>query len=111
MPPSKPKSKPARPAGKLNAARIAQLAAKRRGWKVVGARLRREFRFKDFAAALDFVNRIGAEAEALQHHPDLELGWGRVAVALSTHDAGGLTEADFVLAARIDNLHAALAAH
>ncbi len=53
------------------------------------------------------MNSVGAEAEALGHHPDLVLGWGRVEVSLTTHDAGGLTEADFVLAARIDRLHAA----
>ena len=90
----------------------APLAAQVPAWRVVrGKELRREFRFKDFATALAFVNRIGAQAEAQGHHPDLELGWGRVAVSLSTHDVGGLSEADFILAARIDRLHAARAEH
>lgn len=73
------------------------------GWEIGdGPRLVKHWRFDDFATALSFVNRIGAIAEAEGHHPDLALGWGRVSVELWTHAAGGLTENDFVLAARID---------
>jgi 4a-hydroxytetrahydrobiopterin dehydratase len=75
------------------------------GWSVVrGRKLRATFAFADFASALDFVNEVGALAESQWHHPDLELAWGRVAVELSTHDVGGLSERDFLLAAKIDLL-------
>lgn len=73
------------------------------GWDVVnGHHLRKEFRFPDFAEALAFTNRVGAIAEAEWHHPDLELSWGKVAVSIWTHKIDGLTESDFVLAAKID---------
>lgn len=72
-------------------------------WKVIqGHHLQREFRFPDFAAALAFVNRIGAIAEREQHHPDVCFGWGRVEVTTYTHSVGGLSPNDFVLAAKID---------
>lgn len=74
------------------------------GWRIAGAQLEKEFRFPDFARALAFVNAIGAEAEAMNHHPDLELGWGRVRVTLTTHDAGGITAKDHALAAKIEAL-------
>ncbi|MBM3985999.1 MAG: 4a-hydroxytetrahydrobiopterin dehydratase [Planctomycetes bacterium] len=94
----------------LSPERIAPLAAQVPAWEVVrGHHLRREFRFPDFAQALAFVNRVGAQAEAQGHHPDLELAWGRVVVTLWTHKIDGLAEADFILAARIDRLHAASA--
>jgi len=91
----------------LTAAQIAPLATELPQWHVVADHhLEREFGFPDFATALAFVNAIGAEAESQGHHPDLQLGWGRVAVTLYTHKIGGLAQADFVLAARIDRLHA-----
>ena len=74
-------------------------------WQVVdGHHLAREFRFPDFRSALEFTNRIGALAEEAGHHPDLELGWGRLGVKLFTHKIDGLSESDFVLAARIGRL-------
>ena len=74
-------------------------------WRVVdGHHLETEYRFPDFAQALEFVTRIGEVAEAEGHHPDLELSWGRVGVNLHTHKIDGLTESDFVLAAKIDQL-------
>lgn len=78
------------------------------GWGRQGPpdQLRRSYRFRDFATALAFVNRIGAVAEAEGHHPEVTLGWGKVDVALWTHAAGGLTENDFILAAKIDRLAA-----
>jgi 4a-hydroxytetrahydrobiopterin dehydratase len=73
------------------------------GWRVVDEHhLEKEFTFPDFAQALAFTNRIGAIAEEQGHHPDIQLSWGRVGVSIWTHKAGGLTRADFVLAARID---------
>jgi 4a-hydroxytetrahydrobiopterin dehydratase len=75
------------------------------GWRVAeGHHLEKEFRFPDFAQALAFVNAIGAVAEVLGHHPDLELGWGRVRVTTRTHDASAITEKDYALAARIEAL-------
>jgi 4a-hydroxytetrahydrobiopterin dehydratase len=77
------------------------------GWSITGGqRLNKDWRLKDFATALAFVNRIGAIAEAEDHHPDITLGWGRVGVELWTHAAGGLTENDFIVAARIDQADA-----
>lgn len=74
-------------------------------WKIAdGKKLAREFRFPDFQKALDFVNRVGAIAEKQGHHPDVHLSWGRVEVETWTHDAGGLTEQDFLLASQIDQL-------
>jgi 4a-hydroxytetrahydrobiopterin dehydratase len=70
-----------------------------------GKRIRREWRVKDFAVALDFFNRVGQIAEGQDHHPDLHLiGYRNVAVELSTHAIGGLSENDFILAAKIDQL-------
>ena len=76
-------------------------------WKLTpdGIRLRREWLVKDFAAGLDFFNRIAEVAEAEGHHPDLHLvGYRQLAIELWTHEAGGLTENDFILAAKIDEL-------
>ena len=64
----------------------------------------KEFSFKDFAEALALVNAVGVIAEAEGHHPDIELGWGRVAVHLTTHAIKGLSENDFIVAAKIDEL-------
>lgn len=72
-------------------------------WKVVdGRRLNKSFVFPDFQKGLDFVNRVGAVAEAEGHHPDLCLSWGRVDAVIYTHKINGLTESDFVMAAKID---------
>ena len=77
-------------------------------WKVVkGHHLQREFRFPDFKQALDFVNRVGAVAEEQGHHPDILLAWGKAEVTLWTHKVDGLTESDFIMAAKIDRLAAA----
>jgi pterin-4a-carbinolamine dehydratase len=73
------------------------------GWQVAaGHHLVREVRFPDFAQALAFVNRVGAVAEAMNHHPEIELGWGRVRLSIWTHTKNGLTKKDFELARRID---------
>lgn len=74
-------------------------------WQVVdGHHLLRVYRLPDFASGLALVNRIGALAEAEDHHPDLLLGWGRVEITLWTHSVGGLSLNDFILAAQIDRL-------
>jgi len=75
------------------------------GWRVVdGHHLTKTYTFPDFRTALDFVNRAGAVAEAEGHHPDLYLGWGKVEVRIWTHKINGLTESDFILAAKLDGL-------
>ena len=66
--------------------------------------LDKTFRFPDFVSALRFTNRVGDLAEEQNHHPEIHLGWGRVRIEIWTHKIDGLTESDFVLAARIDVL-------
>ncbi|HTA41540.1 MAG TPA: 4a-hydroxytetrahydrobiopterin dehydratase [Bryobacteraceae bacterium] len=74
-------------------------------WQVVDEHhLHRAFRFPDFKKALDFVNRAGAIAEEQGHHPDILLSWGKAEVTTYTHKIDGLTESDFVLAAKIDRV-------
>ncbi len=75
------------------------------GWEVVHEHnLEKEFGFKDFAEALAFVNRVGAMAEVQGHHPDIHLAWGNVRVEVWTHKIDGLTESDFVFAAKTEEL-------
>ena len=74
-------------------------------WEVLeNHHLRREYRFKDFSEGLQFVNRVGEMAEEQGHHPDLYLAWGRVCVEVWTHKIDGLTESDFVFAAKADGV-------
>jgi len=76
-----------------------------RGWDVVEEHhLTKEFKFKNFAEALQFTNLVGAVAEHQGHHPDIALAWGKVGITLWTHAIGGLSENDFVLAAKIEKL-------
>ena len=72
-------------------------------WKVIEEHhLEKEYSFKNFKEALDFTNRVGAIAEQEGHHPDISLGWGKVKLQLWTHKIGGLSENDFILAAKVD---------
>jgi 4a-hydroxytetrahydrobiopterin dehydratase len=74
-------------------------------WRVVEQHhLEKSYRFPDFKTALEFVNRIGMVAEEEGHHPDLCFGWGNVQVTIFTHKIKGLTESDFILAAKVDEL-------
>ena len=74
-------------------------------WEIVeDHHLTRTFKFPDFARALAFVNRVGELAERESHHPDIFLSWGKVRIELHTHKIGGLSENDFILAAKIDKL-------
>lgn len=73
-------------------------------WQENDNYLIKEFKFADFKAALLFVNKIGELAETANHHPDIELGWGKVKVKLTTHSEGAVTEKDHNLAQQIDNL-------
>lgn len=77
-------------------------------WKIIkGHQLERTFEFSNFRQALDFTNRVGEIAEVENHHPDIYLGWGKVCITLWTHKIDGLTESDFILAAKIDTLGSA----
>ena len=91
----------------LTADEIRPLAAQVKQWNVVNNRhVEREFKFSDFKTALDFVNRVGAIAEEQAHHPDNYLAWGKARVTIWTHKIDGLTESDFILAAKIDEVNA-----
>ena len=85
-----------------------RLLAQLDGWTLEEAsghrQLVKTYRFRDFVGAVDFVNRITPVSEAEGHHPDLVVAWGRVRAQLWTHAAGGVTENDFVLAAKIDRV-------
>ena len=87
----------------LKGEELEKLKAQVSGWQVVnGHHLAKSYGFPDFQKALDFVNRVGSLAEAEGHHPDLYLSWGKVNVQIWTHKIDGLTESDFILAAKID---------
>ncbi len=73
-------------------------------WTIEDKAIRRTFEFKDFMQAMDFANGIARIAEEQNHHPDLHISWGKVGVELSTHKIGGLSENDFIMAAKIDGL-------
>jgi 4a-hydroxytetrahydrobiopterin dehydratase len=91
----------------LSPERVRELLPRVPGWNLAGdgKRLRREWRVKDFPTALDYFQRVGRIAEQEDHHPDLHLtGYRNVALELSTHAVGGLTENDFILAAKINQL-------
>ncbi len=89
----------------LTARDIAPLAAEVASWSVVDDHhIDRNFEFPDFSAALEFVNRVGGIAEEEGHHPDIYLAWGKVGVTIWTHKIDGLTESDFILAAKIDEI-------
>jgi 4a-hydroxytetrahydrobiopterin dehydratase len=74
------------------------------GWQIESGELTKTFLFKDFLSAIDFVNQIAKIAEGAGHHPDIDIRYNRVRIALVTHDAGGLTEKDFELAGGIEKL-------
>jgi 4a-hydroxytetrahydrobiopterin dehydratase len=89
----------------LTGLEIQPLAAQVPGWQVIDEHhLQKNYKFGDFREALDFVNRIGELAEQQGHHPDICFGWGKADVSVWTHKINGLTESDFVLAAKIDKL-------
>ena len=71
-------------------------------WRRKGSIISRTYEFKDFVAAMKFVNRVARHAEKAWHHPDIDIRWNQVTLALTTHDQGGLTEKDFALARRFD---------
>ncbi len=94
----------------LTDAEIAEFEPQVPEWQVAEVdgikRIRREYRFKDFQQAMDFAVKVGELAEREQHHPDLHVAWGRVAVETWTHKIEGLHQNDFILAAKCDELFA-----
>ena len=73
-------------------------------WSAEGKLLKKSSKFPDFAEALDYVNHVGALAEAADHHPDITFGWGYADISLTTHDRGGITDVDVALARKINAL-------
>ena len=73
-------------------------------WEKKGATIARTYQFHDFPAAMEFVHAVAGLAEKAWHHPDIDIRWNKVTLALTTHDAGGLTEKDFALAKKFDEL-------
>ena len=92
---------------KLNADAVRAALLERPDWTLLtgGEAIQRAFVASNFAAALGFANAVGILAETADHHPDILLhGWNKITITLSTHDQGGLTELDFALAAKIDDV-------
>ena len=88
----------------MNASQIKIALATVPDWKKQGATIARTYPFKDFPAAIKFVNAVAELAEPAWHHPDIDIRWNKVTLTLTTHDAGGLTEKDFDLARKFDAL-------
>jgi len=89
---------------KLSASQIKSALATVPEWKRKDAVISRTFQFRDFPAAIKFVDAVAELAEQAWHHPDIDIRWNKVTLALTTHDAGGLTKKDFVLARKFDGL-------
>jgi 4a-hydroxytetrahydrobiopterin dehydratase len=90
----------------LQGQEITKLLGELSGWSVVEEHhLRKVFKFANFREAQEFVNKVGALAEEQGHHPDICYGWGRAEITIWTHKIDGLTESDFILAAKIDQLN------
>lgn len=89
---------------KLSEADVAARLEALPDWSQPGEEIQRTYRFKDFVAAMAFVDRIADRAEQVQHHPDILIRYGRVTLSLSTHDAGGITEKDFDFANAADRI-------
>ena len=88
----------------LSASQVQSLSAELPEWTVEGKQLKVVKTFKDFIAAMDFVNQLVEPAEAAGHHPDIAISYNKVTISLTTHDAGGLTEKDFEMAKTISSL-------
>lgn len=90
---------------KLNDEQLKENLAGVPGWELIEDKISKEFELKDFKSALDFVNRVGEEAEAMDHHPDILMhSWNMVRISFNTHTEGGVTEKDFKLAGKIEGV-------
>jgi 4a-hydroxytetrahydrobiopterin dehydratase len=100
----------------LNAETVARLLDEVPNWRLAAEAIERTVKCKDFMAAISFVNQVAAEAEAMNHHPDIDIRWNKVRLVLTTHSAQGLTDLDFTLARKLDAVaepftHTAATAH
>ena len=86
----------------LGAAEIDQALSGLDGWRTDDGHLKRRFEFANFAQSLAFVNQVGELAEAADHHPNINFGWGYAELAITTHDCGGITDVDVALATQIN---------
>jgi len=89
---------------KLTPAQVSQYLGQISGWESQGEKIRQNFKFKDFVQAMAFVNEMAKIAEAEGHHPDFTVHYNQVEVVIWTHAIGGLSENDFILAAKIDEI-------
>jgi 4a-hydroxytetrahydrobiopterin dehydratase len=89
---------------KLAAGQVKELLGQLSGWDAQGDKLTKTFTFKDFVTAMEFLNRVAEVAESEQHHPDFSVHYNKVDFLIWTHSVGGLSENDFILAAKIDAL-------
>ncbi len=89
---------------KFNEDQINEALTKLEDWEMQDDFVTKEYEFEDFKSALEFVNQVGALADEADHHPDIIFGWGYAEIAITSHDDGGLTQKDFDLAAKIDQL-------
>ena len=89
---------------KLTDAELKVFLSEMEGWTFLGNAIHKDFTFAGFRGAIAFVNRLADRANAIGHHPDIEIHYNRVLISLSTHDAGGVTEKDVTLAAQIDEV-------
>ncbi len=89
---------------KLEPDQVRSLLGELHGWDAKDDQLGKTFKFKDFVTAMEFLNRVAEVAEAEAHHPDFSVHYNRVDFTITTHDVGGLSENDFILAAKIDTL-------
>ena len=87
---------------KLSPEEISEQLKDMKGWSVDDNKLKKRYKFADFAESLRFVNRVGEFADAADHHPDIKFGWGYAEVEITTHDRGGVTDFDIALARSID---------
>ena len=86
----------------LNASEIEEALKPHKNWKLQGGKLVREWKFKDFVEAMEFVNHVATLAESVGHHPDIDIRYSQVLLGLVSHDAGGVTNRDISMAAQVD---------
>lgn len=89
----------------LNKERIVMMLSELNDWDLINNSIQKSFRFQNFADSLAFVNNVGAIAESEDHHPDIAISWNQVTLSLTTHAVNGLSENDFILAAKIDQIN------
>lgn len=90
--------------GKLSQDQISEAVAGLSGWAQTGDEIGKQFEFEDFVGSMAFVNRVADAAEAADHHPDIDIRYNKVKIALSTHSEGGITDKDVALARQIESL-------